>query len=37
VFGPVNDFLVRHKWGIEILVPGGFGVYLVALGTILLL
>ena len=36
VFGPLNDFLTRHKYAIEIAVPGGFGVYLVTLGIILL-
>jgi hypothetical protein len=36
VFGPLNDFLTRHKWAIEIIVPGGFAVYLLTLGTILL-
>jgi hypothetical protein len=36
VFGPVNDFLTRHKYAIEILVPGGFGVYLLILGITLL-
>jgi hypothetical protein len=36
VFGPMNDFLNRHKWAIEIIVPGGFGVYLLTLGIILL-
>ena len=36
VFGPLNDFLTRHKYAIEIIVPGGFGVYLVTLGIVLL-
>ena len=36
VFGPLNDFLTRHKWAIEIIVPGGFAVYLLTLGTLLL-
>lgn len=36
VFGPLNDFLTRHKYAIEILVPGGFGVYLLILGVTLL-
>jgi hypothetical protein len=36
IFGPMNDFFTRHKWGIEIIVPGGFGVYLLTLGTVLL-
>jgi hypothetical protein len=36
VFGPLNDFLTSHKYAIEIVVPGGFGVYLVTLGIILL-
>ncbi|MGH2961841.1 MAG: GAP family protein [Solirubrobacterales bacterium] len=36
VFGPLNDFLTRHKWAIEIIVPGGFAIYLLTLGTILL-
>lgn len=36
LFGPLNDFLTRHKWAIEIIVPGGFGVYLVGLGIVLL-
>lgn len=36
VFGPLNDFLTRHKWAIEIIVPGGFGVYLLTLGIVLL-
>lgn len=34
--GPLNDFLTRHKWAMEIIVPGGFEVYLVTLGPILL-
>ena len=34
---PLNDFLTRHKWAIEIIVPGGFAIYLLTLGTILLL
>jgi hypothetical protein len=37
VFGPVNDFLTRHKWAIEIIVPGGFAAYLLTLGAVLLL
>jgi hypothetical protein len=37
VFGPLNDFLTRHKWAIEIIVPGGFAIYLLTLGTLLLL
>ncbi|MGH2993978.1 MAG: hypothetical protein ACRDL1_10620 [Solirubrobacterales bacterium] len=37
VFGPLNNFLTRHKWAIEIIVPGGFAVYLLTLGTLLLL
>jgi multidrug transporter EmrE-like cation transporter len=36
IFGPMNDFFTRHKWAIEIIVPGGFGVYLLTLGIILL-
>jgi hypothetical protein len=36
VFGPVNDFLTRHKYAIEVLVPGGFGIYLLILGITLL-
>jgi Sap, sulfolipid-1-addressing protein len=36
LFGPLNDFLTRHKWAIEVIVPGGFGVYLLTLGIILL-
>jgi hypothetical protein len=36
VFGPLNDFLVRHKYAIEVLVPGGFAVYLLILGVTLL-
>jgi hypothetical protein len=37
IFGPMNDFFTRHKWAIEIIVPGGFGVYLLTLGIILLI
>jgi hypothetical protein len=36
MFGPLNDFLTRHKWAIEIMVPGGFGIYLLTLGIVLL-
>jgi hypothetical protein len=36
IFGPLNDFLTRHQWAIEILVPGGFGVYLITLGIVVL-
>jgi hypothetical protein len=36
VFGPMNDFFTRHKRAIEIIVPGGFGVYLLTLGILLL-
>jgi hypothetical protein len=36
MFGPLNDFLTRHKWAIEITVPGGFGIYLLTLGIVLL-
>jgi hypothetical protein len=37
LFGPLNDFLTRHKYAIEVLVPGGFGIYLEILGITLLL
>jgi hypothetical protein len=36
VFGPMNNFFTRHKWAIEIIVPGGFGVWLLTLGILLL-
>jgi hypothetical protein len=36
VFDPLGAFLNRHKFAIEIIVPGGFGIWLVTLGTILL-
>jgi hypothetical protein len=29
--------IARHKWAIEIIVPGGFAIYLLTVGTILLL
>jgi Sap, sulfolipid-1-addressing protein len=36
MFGPMNDFFTRHKRAIEIIVPGGFGIYLLTLGIVLL-
>jgi hypothetical protein len=36
IFGPMNDFLTRHEWGLQVLVPGGFGVYLLTLGVVVL-
>jgi hypothetical protein len=37
LFDPLNAFLTRHKFAIEIIVPGGFGIWLVTLGLVLLL
>jgi hypothetical protein len=35
-FDPLSASLNRHKFAIEIIVPGGFGIYLVTLGIVLL-
>jgi hypothetical protein len=37
IFSALNDFLARHKWAIEIIVVGGFAIYLLTVGLILLL